>query len=70
MIRTTRPLVLPGAGVLVEDLVVTFAGGRIVDATASTGIEAVRPSSTATTARAASARCPWSRARPGFARPA
>jgi aminopeptidase len=42
VIRTTRPLVLPGAGVLVEDLVVTFAGGRVVDATASTGIEAVR----------------------------
>jgi aminopeptidase len=42
VIRTTRPLVLPGAGVLVEDLVVTFANGRIVDATASTGIEAVR----------------------------
>ena len=42
VIRTTRPLVLPGSGVLVEDLVVTFAGGRIVDATASTGLEAVR----------------------------
>ena len=42
VIRTTRPLVLPGAGVLVEDLVVTFANGRIVDTTASTGIEAVR----------------------------
>ena len=42
VIRTTRPLVLPGAGVLVEDLVVTFANGRVVDATASTGIEAVR----------------------------
>ncbi|QWZ06627.1 aminopeptidase [Nocardioides panacis] len=42
VIRTTRPLVLPGAGVLVEDLVVTFANGRIVDATASTGVEAVR----------------------------
>jgi len=42
VIRTTRPLVLPGAGVLVEDLEVTFAGGRIVDATASRGIDAVR----------------------------
>ncbi len=42
VIKTTRPLVLPGAGVLVEDLEVTFAGGRIVDATASRGIEAVR----------------------------
>jgi aminopeptidase len=43
VIRTTRPLVLPGAGVLVEDLVVTFANGRIVDATASTGRELARP---------------------------
>lgn len=42
VIRTTRPLVLPGAGVLVEDLMVTFADGRIVDATASSGVEAVR----------------------------
>jgi aminopeptidase len=42
VIRTTRPLVLPGAGVLVEDLVVTFEGGRIVDAQANTGVEAVR----------------------------
>lgn len=42
VIRTTRPLVLPGAGVLVEDLEVTFAGGRIVDATASRGLDAVR----------------------------
>ncbi len=42
VIRTTRPLVLPGAGVLVEDLEVTFAGGRIVDASASRGIDAVR----------------------------
>ncbi len=42
VIRTTRPLVLPEAGVLVEDLEVTFANGRIVDATAASGIEAVR----------------------------
>jgi len=42
VIRTTRPLVLPGAGVLVEDLEVTFAGGRVVDASASRGIDAVR----------------------------
>jgi aminopeptidase len=42
VIRTTRPLVLPVAGVLVEDLEVSFANGRIVDATASRGIEAVR----------------------------
>ena len=41
VIRTTRPLVMPVAGVLVEDLEVTFAAGRIVDATASRGIEAV-----------------------------
>jgi aminopeptidase len=41
VIRTTRPLVLPGAGVLVEDLVVTFEGGRIVDVQARTGLEAV-----------------------------
>ena len=33
---------MPGAGVLVEDLVVTFEGGRIVDAQARTGVEAVR----------------------------
>ena len=39
--RTTRPLVMPDAGVLVEDLVVTFEGGRVVDAQASRGIEAV-----------------------------
>ena len=42
VIRTTRPLLMPEAGVLVEDLEVTFANGRIVDATASRGIEAVR----------------------------
>ena len=50
VIRTTRPLVMPGAGVLVEDLVVTFAGGRIVDATAShRAWRRSGPSSTATT---------------------
>jgi aminopeptidase len=42
VIRTTRPLVMPGAGVLVEDLVVTFEGGRAVDVQARTGAEAVR----------------------------
>ena len=42
VIRTTRPLLMPEAGVLVEDLEVTFANGRVVDVTASTGIEAVR----------------------------
>lgn len=41
VLRTTRPLVLPGAGVLVEDLVVSFEGGRIVEARASRGQEAV-----------------------------
>jgi aminopeptidase len=42
MIRTTRPLVMAGAGVVVEDLVVTFEGGRATDVQASTGAEAVR----------------------------
>jgi aminopeptidase len=42
VIRTTRPLVMPGAGVLVEDLVVTFEGGRAVDVQARTGAEAVQ----------------------------
>jgi aminopeptidase len=42
VIRLTRPLVMPRARVVVEDLVVTFAGGRIVDATASRGLDAVR----------------------------
>jgi aminopeptidase len=40
VISTTRPLVLP-PGVLVEDLVVHFEGGRVVDATASRGLDAV-----------------------------
>jgi aminopeptidase len=42
VIRTTRPLVMPGAGVLVEDLVVTFEKGRAVDVQARTGADAVR----------------------------
>jgi aminopeptidase len=42
VIRTTRPLVMPAVGVLVEDLEVRFENGRIVDATASRGAEAVR----------------------------
>ncbi len=42
VIRTTRPLVMPTAGIVVEDLVVTFQGGRAVDVQASTGAEAVR----------------------------
>jgi aminopeptidase len=41
-IALTRPLVLPGAGVLVEDLVVHFEAGRITDVSASSGVEAVR----------------------------
>ena len=40
--RLTRPLVMARAGAVVEDLVVTFAGGRIVDVDASRGVEAVR----------------------------
>ena len=42
VLRTTRPLMMPGAGVLVEDLEIRFEGGRIVDVSASTGVEAVR----------------------------
>jgi aminopeptidase len=42
VIRLTRPLVMPGAGVLVENLVVNFEGGRITDISASSGEDAVR----------------------------
>ena len=42
VIKTTRPLVLPGVGVLVEDLEVTFDNGRAVQADARTGADAVR----------------------------
>ncbi len=42
VIRLTRPLVMPRAGALVEDLVVTFADGRIVDVAASSGADLVR----------------------------
>lgn len=42
VIRLTRPLVMPRAGMLVEDLVVRFAGGRIVDVEASSGADVVR----------------------------
>lgn len=42
VMRTTRPLVMQRAGVLVEELEVTFEGGRIVDATAARGADAVR----------------------------
>jgi aminopeptidase len=41
ILRLTRPLVMPRAGVVVEGLVVEFAGGRIVDATADVGLDAV-----------------------------
>jgi aminopeptidase len=41
VLRTTRPLVMPDAGVLVEDLVVRLEDGRIVDAEASRGLDAV-----------------------------
>jgi aminopeptidase len=41
-IALTRPLVLPGAGVLVEDLVVHFEAGRITEVSASSGEDAVR----------------------------
>jgi aminopeptidase len=40
-LRLTRPLVMPRAGVLVEGLVVRFEGGRIVDATADSGQDAI-----------------------------
>jgi aminopeptidase len=41
-IALTRPLVMPGVGVLVEDLVVHFEAGRITDVSARTGEAAVR----------------------------
>ena len=41
VMRTTRPLVIPGIGGVVEDLELTFEGGRIVDAKAARGGEAV-----------------------------
>jgi aminopeptidase len=41
VLRTTRPLVMPKAGVLVEDLEVHFEGGRVVDASARSGLDAV-----------------------------
>jgi aminopeptidase len=42
VMRLTRPLVMARAGAVVEDLAVTFAGGRIVDVDASRGVKAVR----------------------------
>lgn len=41
VMRLTRPLALQSAGVVVEDLVLTLEGGRIVDAQASRGLSAV-----------------------------
>jgi aminopeptidase len=38
----TRPLVMPRAGTVVEDLVLTFEGGRIVDVQARYGAEVAR----------------------------
>jgi aminopeptidase len=40
-LRLTRPLVMPRAGVLVEGLVVRFEAGRIVEATADLGLDAI-----------------------------
>lgn len=41
VLRATRPLVMPAVGVVVEDLVVRFEGGRVVDVQASRGLDAV-----------------------------
>ena len=41
-IRLTRPLVMPRAGVVVEGLEVRFEGGRVVDVSADTHLDAVR----------------------------
>jgi aminopeptidase len=41
VMRLTRPLVMQAAQTVVEDLVVTLENGRIVDATASRGLDAV-----------------------------
>jgi aminopeptidase len=41
-IRLTRPLMMPGTGVLVEGLEATFEGGRIVKVTAERGDEVVQ----------------------------
>src|SRR5262249_44972920 len=40
--RLTRPLVMPRAGALVEDLVMTLEGGRVVDVGARQGAAVVR----------------------------
>lgn len=41
VIRLTRPLVMRSEGTIVEDLVVTFEAGRIVDVSAPSGADAV-----------------------------
>jgi aminopeptidase len=41
VMRLTRPLVMQAAQTVVEDLVLTLEGGRIVDATATRGLDAV-----------------------------
>ena len=41
VIALTRPLMMPSTGILVEGLTLAFEGGRIVDATASRGQEAI-----------------------------
>ncbi len=40
--RLTRPLVMPRAGAVVEDLVVRFADGQVVEVAASSGADLVR----------------------------
>jgi len=40
--RLTRPLVMPRAGAVVQDLVLRFADGLLVEVSASTGAELVR----------------------------
>ena len=42
MAALTRPLVMPRAGSVVEDLVLTFEDGRIVDVRATAGADVVR----------------------------
>jgi aminopeptidase len=41
VVALTRPLLMPSTGILVEGLVLTFEGGRIVDARADRGGEAI-----------------------------
>jgi aminopeptidase len=41
VVRLTRPLLMPSTGIMVEGLTLTFEDGRIVEATADRGEEAV-----------------------------